>query len=127
MDHRTLTSRAMLAVAAVILLSACSQPPPTSRSTAPNETGARAAAPNSVSEPKGTIKLAWAREPDNLNPKFIAGGGAGDYTWLFSSALAVRDIQYVPHPMIARELPTQENGDWVINPDGSMVTTYHLR
>jgi len=29
--------------------------------------------------------------------------------------------------MLAERLPTQENGDWVINPDGTMVATYHLR
>src|SRR5204862_3323580 len=31
-----------------------------------------------------------------------------------------------PRPLLAREIPTQENGDWVINADGTMVTTYRL-
>jgi peptide/nickel transport system substrate-binding protein len=78
-------------------------------------------------QPKGSIKVAWAREPETLSPKFLSGGGAGEYTWTFNSALAIRDLSYTPHPMIARELPSQESGDWVVNPDGSMVTTYHLR
>jgi ABC-type transport system substrate-binding protein len=29
--------------------------------------------------------------------------------------------------MIARLLPTRENGDWLVNSDGTMVTTYRLR
>ncbi|MPZ13683.1 MAG: hypothetical protein GEU73_04550 [Chloroflexi bacterium] len=29
--------------------------------------------------------------------------------------------------MLATDIPTQETGDWVVNPDGTMVTTYRLR
>src|SRR5207249_4561400 len=82
---------------------------------------------STASEPRGTLKMAWAREAETLSPKFLAGGGAGEYTWMFSSALVMRDFANVPRPTLARELPTQENGGWIVNPDGSMVTTYRLR
>lgn len=79
------------------------------------------------SQPRGTLKIAWTREPDILSPKFLSGNGAGEYTWTFNSALAIRDLSYTPHPMLARELPTQANSDWVVNADGTMVTTFRLR
>ena len=108
----------MLGVAALALLAACA-PPPAATSNA--------AQPVTPGQPRGTLKLAWAREPETLSPKFLAGGGAGEYTWMFSSALAIQDLEGTSHPMLARELPSQENRGWVVNPDGSMVTTYLLR
>jgi len=77
--------------------------------------------------PKGTLKIAYAREPETLSPKFLGGGGGGEYVWIFSSTLTFYDFQGAPHPLIARDIPAQERGDWVINPDGTMVTTYRLR
>jgi peptide/nickel transport system substrate-binding protein len=109
-------------MAALMLGTACATP-------APPPAQDRAAPPtaSTVSEPRGTLKLAWSREAETLSPKFLAGGGAGEYTWLFSSALVMRDFANTPRPMLAREMPTQENGDWIVNPDGTMVTTYRLR
>jgi peptide/nickel transport system substrate-binding protein len=118
-----LTRRSLpLAIGAIVclLLSACAPPVPAQRTT---ETGAGGIA----AAPRGTIKIAWSREPETLSPKFLSGSGAGEYTWTFNSALAIRDLSYTPHPMIARELPTQTNGSWVVNSDGTMVTTYRLR
>ncbi|MBM2809971.1 MAG: hypothetical protein HW416_730 [Chloroflexi bacterium] len=80
-----------------------------------------------ASQPKGTLKIAYAREPETLSPKFLGGGGAGEFAWIFNSTLTYFDYAGTPHPMIAREIPSQQNGGWVINPDGSMITTYHLR
>lgn len=112
----------MLIAASIVLgVTACAQPAPSApaRDVSPAGSG--------QVRPKGTIKIAWAREPETLNPKFLPGSGAGDYTWLFSSAFAIRDMNYVPHPMLAARFPTQANGDWVVNPDGTMVTTYRIR
>jgi peptide/nickel transport system substrate-binding protein len=80
-----------------------------------------------VQRPKGTLKLGWSVQPESLNPKLIAGAGVGDYVWLFSSFLTYYDERGIVHPMLAREIPTQENGLWRVNPDGTMVTTYRLR
>jgi peptide/nickel transport system substrate-binding protein len=79
------------------------------------------------SRPKGTLRIAWRLEPDNLNPRFATGGGAGDFFWVFNSFLTYYDFNGALHPMLARQIPTQENGDWVVNADGTMRTTYRLR
>src|SRR6266498_3212005 len=91
-----------------LLLTACAQTP---ANPAQNQAGG--GAPQPAAGPHGNLRVAFAREPETLSPKFLPGGGAGDYTWLFNSALAVRDLSYTPHPMIARELPSQASGDWV--------------
>jgi ABC-type transport system substrate-binding protein len=83
--------------------------------------------PNAQAVPRGTLKIAWPFEPENLHPKLLFGSGVTDYFWTFDSTLAIRDFSGAPHPVIARELPTQANGDWIVNPDGTMVTTYRLR
>ncbi|HEY3117824.1 MAG TPA: ABC transporter substrate-binding protein [Chloroflexota bacterium] len=111
--------RPLLGVVALVLCAACSSAAPAAAPSAAPQGGAQ--------EPFGTISIAWPREPGTLAPKFLAGSGAGEYSWLFSSALAVRDLKGTAQPMLARELPTQAGGGWVIYPDGSMITTYPLR
>jgi hypothetical protein len=73
------------------------------------------------------LKIAWSTEPESLNPKFGDGSAMNDYHWVFNSSLTYYDFAGASHPMLAREIPSQENGDWVINPDGTMVTIYRLR
>jgi peptide/nickel transport system substrate-binding protein len=107
---------------ACLLIAACAQPP-----SAPAQRETSAGSPAAQTQPRGTIKIAWAREPETLNPKFLPGGGAGDYTWLFSAAFTTRDMNYVAHPMLAERFPNQTDGSWVINPDGTMVTTWRIR
>jgi peptide/nickel transport system substrate-binding protein len=79
------------------------------------------------SGPWGTLKIAWATEPENLSPKLAAGSGLNEYFWVFNSFLTYYDFAGAVHPMMAREVPSQERGDWVVRPDGTMVTTYRLR
>lgn len=122
--HRLFTFRsAAVAVALTALLAACAQP--AARGPAgPSDAGAG----SGPTGPQGTVRIAWPIEPENLHPK-VAGAqsGSADYSWVFNSFLTYYDLQGVAHPLLAREIPTQERGDWVINPDGTMVTTYRLR
>jgi peptide/nickel transport system substrate-binding protein len=46
---------------------------------------------------------------------------------IFTSFLALYDPADVLRPMLVTRIPTIDNGDWVLNPDGTMLTTYHLR
>jgi peptide/nickel transport system substrate-binding protein len=112
----------MIGAVACLLFAACAPAPsaPAVREPAAGQTATQ-------QQPRGTLKIAWTREPGTLSPKFLSGSGAGEYTWTFNSALVIRDLSYTPHPMLARELPSQANGTWVVNPDGTMVTTYLLR
>src|SRR5437867_3580105 len=90
--------------------------------------GERSAAPGPTG-PKGTLRLAWAGEPPSLGPKFVSPGGTAfnELAITFNSALTYYDPSGSPIPQIAREVPSVDNGSWVVNPDGTMVTTYHLR
>src|SRR5207253_3354202 len=95
---------------------------PAQRIAAPPETG------GSLS-PKGTLRIAWAGEPPSLSPKMASPGGSAfnELAVTFNSALTYYDPSGIPIPQIARQIPSVEDGAWAINPDGTMVTTYHLR
>ncbi|MBM2809964.1 MAG: hypothetical protein HW416_723 [Chloroflexi bacterium] len=122
-DGHAPLGRFVAPVAAMItLLAACAPSSTPSVSTTRDRTSAEQQA-----APRGTLKLAWLREPDVLSPKFMGGSGGPEYEWLFTSTLTYRDIPGSRYPMLALEIPTQANGGWVINPDGTMVTTYRLR
>ena len=75
----------------------------------------------------GPLKLAWGYQPETLAPKFIGGSGNADWQWIFSSPLTYLDQSGAAKPLLAQEVPTQANSQWVVNPDGTMVTTYRLR
>ncbi len=111
----------MAAIAGIIFLAGCG---PTGRQTPAPE---GAAAGQSSARAVGTLKIAWPTEPEILAPKFASGSGLNEFNWVFNSFLTYYDFNGVAHPMIAQEIPTQERGDWVIKPDGTMVTTYRIR
>lgn len=114
-----------LLVAAVLVVSACG---PTARPAAPEEPRSGASSPPQARAPRGTLAMAWAQEPGNLRHKFGEQGFVGnDLGNIFDSSLTYYDHRGALHPMMAQAIPTQENGDWVINPDGTMVTIYRLR
>src|SRR4051794_32979281 len=101
------------------LLSACAAPSgAVERPAAQAQTG-----------PRGTLRMAWAGEPPSLSPKMVAPGGTAfnELAITFNSAMTYYDPNGNPIPQLAREVPTLENGGWVVNPDGTMVTTYHIR
>ncbi len=76
-----------------------------------------------------SMTIAYAVEPTALVlPVPVRGGGDGGeidlavHQWLVSY-----DERGAAHPMLAAELPSREQGTWVIRPDGTMQTTYRLR
>lgn len=77
--------------------------------------------------PRGTVRIAWSTEPENLHAKLAMGSGLNEFFWVFNSFLTYFDFEGNLHPMLALEVPMQEQGTWVVNPDGTMVTTYRLR
>ncbi len=112
--------RLRIALIGLALLTACAAPGQRPADQA-------ASGPAQAPGPRGTLKIAWATEPENLHSKMAAGSGLNEFFWVFNSYLTYFDFAGVSHPMLAREIPSQENGDWVVNPDGTMVTTYRLR
>jgi peptide/nickel transport system substrate-binding protein len=107
---------------ALLLVCGCGYP---ASPTTPATSSAGNATP--AQGPKGTLTIAYGREPDNLSPKFGGSAGGTEIRWMFNSPLTYYDVQGNTHPLVARQIPTPDNGDWVINADGTMVTTYRLR
>src|SRR5262249_392786 len=78
-------------------------------------------------KPRGAITMAVAWEPDQLTAKGTGGEAGPDTRWLFNTPWTSSDPQGGILPMLAERVPTQENGDWVVNPDGTIVTTWKIR
>lgn len=77
--------------------------------------------------PRGSITMAVTWEPDQLSGQTTGGETGSETRWMFNSPLVAYEPQGALRPMLAQRIPTRDNGDWVVNPDGSMVTTYLLR
>ena len=96
-----------------------------------SSTRAPAAAPQSTAAvaagPKGTIRIAWGQEPSTLAAKLTSVGSTAlaELHVTFNSALTYVDEKGAVHPQLAAAIPTIDGGDWVLNPDGTMITTYH--
>ncbi len=52
---------------------------------------------------------------------------ASEIRFLANSPLVVIDPQGTAHPRLAAELPSRDNGTWIVNPDGTMATTWKIR
>jgi peptide/nickel transport system substrate-binding protein len=57
------------------------------------------------------------------------GGGAGgsESMWMLHASLTNYDESGALQPRLAERVPTVENGDWVVLPDGTMEVTWKLR
>jgi len=56
-----------------------------------------------------------------------AGSQVGELDLAVNQWLAYYDEQGTAQPMLAAELPSREQGTWLVHPDGSMQTIYRLR
>ncbi len=75
----------------------------------------------------GTLVFAW-QEPETLNPLYATGAQAS----ALISAVAVEGLLRTgpdaePVPVLAREVPTVENGGVRLEPGGAMTVRYSLR
>ncbi len=111
----------LLSVMAAALMLAC-QPSAAPPGAVPPAATDRPAAPRS---------LVVAVEGD-LGPFVIpvaARGGTqvGELDLAVHQWLAYYDEKGAAHPMLAAELPSREQGTWLVRPDGTMQTIYRLR
>lgn len=81
-----------------------------------------------IAGPRGTLRIAWGVELPNLNHKLVSSGAAriSSISPVFNANLA-DDESGTVRPVLARGLPSFENGDLAIRPDGTMLTVYRLR
>jgi len=108
----------------VLLVQAGCAPSP--QATSKGETGASAPARNGATPRKVVIGI--AAEINTLAYKFEGNNAyAGDFTWMVNSPLAFRDRQGRANPLLATQLPSQDDGSWTVNPDGTMATVWKIR
>lgn len=70
---------------------------------------------------RNTLVIAEDQEP---TPSV---GGTGPFGVFTHHALVRHDHRGTPLSTLAAELPSQARGTWIVNPDGTMTTTYRLR
>jgi peptide/nickel transport system substrate-binding protein len=92
----------------------------------PADTGAAAPATQRfVARP---LNAAHLREPGAIGGKFSGGrSGLVEYNLLFAAPLFRADHRGDSLPILAEEVPSQEQGSWNLLPDQRMETTYRLR
>jgi peptide/nickel transport system substrate-binding protein len=101
-------------------VAACT-PAPGPAAVRPSDTGATTAVPP---RPK-TLTLAIPSEPSGMSDKLFQA--ASDLDMLFQAGLMYLDEDDAPRPMLAARAPSQADGSWVVNADGTMRTRYTLK
>jgi peptide/nickel transport system substrate-binding protein len=115
---RTRATRAVMALVGIMLLAGCATPRPP---------GGDSPSPSAPRQPK-TLRIGWTKEPATGIIVFNGGGtGQLDSGVTFHSSLTVYDGQGTLTPRIAQKIPTIEDGDWTLSPDGQMQLTWRLR
>src|SRR5262245_17908291 len=112
--------RAVIALLAIgLMVNACGL-----RTSTPTDSATPAANALAAQATK-TLRIGLQREPDGL----LRPGSTGQMLalWLVNDDLTVPNEQGKMEPRLAAEIPSLQNGDWVVNPDGSMVVTWKLR
>jgi peptide/nickel transport system substrate-binding protein len=103
---------------------------PASRGGAPEpQSPGPLTATQAAPRPGSVLRMALGAQPESLAPKSTTGGSTAyhELVNIFNSFLTLYEPNDSLHPMLVRQIPTQDNGDWVVNADGTMLTTYRLR
>jgi peptide/nickel transport system substrate-binding protein len=117
---RQLGTRILVPLLLLTLATACA-PGATPRSSS-DGSGQPAAAPKQL-----RIAMITGSEPvDNLIFG-SSGTGGGEHPFMLHAGFTIYDSDGVLRPQIAQRVPTVENGDWKVMPDGRMEITWKLR
>jgi peptide/nickel transport system substrate-binding protein len=107
-----------------MLLAACA-PTPQSTGTAP--AGSQADAGQPAAPARQTVQrpliIALTEEPPMLSVRLNRDG----LDLPFTVTLASKDNEELSRPMLATRLPSQDDGSWTVNPDGTMRTVWTLK
>jgi len=71
------------------------------------------------------VTIAIPSEPSGMSDKLFQA--ASDVHNLFEASWAYLDETDTPRPLLAERLPTQSDGNWTVNADGTMRTVYTLK
>src|SRR5579871_2333208 len=130
-NHHTGTRVLPLTLLLIALLAACARP------TSQVDTGGAGLQSSSSAQanPAGTarptrVNIAIWAEPGGLQPKLTPNTGQANdnnVSFVVNSPLVVRVPSGDYEPRLATGIPTQDNGGWVINSDGTMTTTWTIQ
>ncbi len=121
MLHRATMLRELLVVTGLFV--ACAPTAPAGQ----NPASGQVAAPQAAAISQKQMVIAFATEPQMLEPSFGQGSGNRDFSALTSGFLTYLTPQQQAMPYLAQELPSLDRGTWKVLPDGRMETTYTLR
>jgi peptide/nickel transport system substrate-binding protein len=147
-----LRGRAVSAIsAATLLIVACGPAAPASPTQAPAQaaptTAAAAAKPTTAQQPTAavagqptsapaaaaapatgakTLTIGMAQEPKQFGV-MVSQIAAIEAEQTLNAYFTYRDADLNPQPWLAEKMPSIKDGDWVVNPDGTMVVTWKLR
>lgn len=124
-DHVTKGAAVKLAGGAICVIVALAGCAP---AAAPARSESNTAA-QTASAPK-TLKLGVhsSREPTDGIISFAGGGsGAAEHYLMFHAGLTVYDNLGNPQARLAQKIPTVDEGDWQVFPDGRMEVTWRIR
>jgi peptide/nickel transport system substrate-binding protein len=105
---------------AALMLASCAPAGSASRQSGP--------ADGQMSSPK-TLRMGMiaGSEPTENIPLGSGGTGGGEHPFMLHAGLTIYDSQGTLLPHLAQRVPTIENGDWRVSPDGQMEVTWRLR
>jgi peptide/nickel transport system substrate-binding protein len=130
--RRRFTALGPVLLAVLIATAGCTPGSAGERSTAPPgapAAGSRAeTGPAQSSAPKLLrIGMVDGREPKSGLALGAGGIGGAEHTFTFHAGLTIYDPQGNLGPHIAERVPSVDQGDWKVNPDGTMEVTWKLR
>src|SRR5438309_9849724 len=105
----------LAAVAALLILTACTAPTPT---PAPPPQAPGAAAPPSQTASSGRIVIVTRDEPVTLDSRLYRTHEVQD---LVNAPIAYHDETDVVRPLLVERLPSRDDGSWTIQDNGSMI------
>src|SRR5579871_1603168 len=108
----------LFAIGLAVLLASCGSGPQPTASVATNQ-------PPSGAQPvpQRLVTIVLRAEPPMIGDRLDRMGLP--FPWVVS--LTYTDAHDATQPLLAERLPTQADGTWIVNADGSMKTTYSLR
>jgi len=124
--HRRLADRlgmglSLIAGLAILVTAACAPTAPGARS------GESAAAPSTGSKLL-QVGITIDAEPREMGLAFgNISAGASEPRFMVHSPLTIYDNQAILQPRLVERIPSVENGEWKILPDGKMELTWKLR
>jgi peptide/nickel transport system substrate-binding protein len=115
-----------ITVAAVLLLTACA--PSSAPTSSSGGSSAGQSTPNAPA-PNRTLRLVVRAEPASVAGTILIPTGitTGSQRRVFNAGLALQDGESRFRPYLAESIPTLNTDSWIVNADGTMMTTWKLK